>query len=360
VLQALIDSARLTTVVADDGQMMTEMALSIRNNGLQHLEVELPPGAKVWSAFVAGQPVRPTTRGGKLLLPLERSGADEAPVSVELTFVGSQKFPRGKGDVKLVSPKLDVPLKNARWDLYLPPDYAYTKFDGSMTHEAESAPIVQVYSSREYFKQEEAKKLAKKSEVMSFLSNARSRLAEGKLKGASEEFNNAYRLNKDEADGDTLRELEGLKQDLSKSQSSNLIQAQRAYSAENAKRYSGKAAVVDAPAEQAARQAAEQVQYDAEAAEQQWGALQRAQEVTVAKVQPLRANLPTRGQRHSFSQVLQTEVGKEMTIRFAAANTKEVGWFKRVIYFGGAFLMLWIFVSAMARRPSHGAQTVGA
>jgi hypothetical protein len=92
------------------------------------------------------------------------------------------------------------------------------------------------------------------------------------------------------------------------------------------------------------------VQYDAEAAEQQWGALQRAQEVTVAKVQPLRANLPTRGQRHSFSQVLQTEVGKEMTIQFSAANAKAPGWFKRIISFAGAFLLLWIFVSVIAKR----------
>ena len=107
---------------------------------------------------------------------------------------------------------------------------------------------------------------------------------------------------------------------------------------------------IDAPVELATKQLAEQVTYDAEVAEQQWGALQRAQEVTVAKVQPLRANLPTRGQRHSFSQVLQTEVGREMTIRFAAANTKHVGWFKQALYFGGGFLLLWIFVSMVANR----------
>ena len=59
VLQALVDSAQFTSVVADDGQMMTEMSLSIKNNGRQFLEIELPPSAKVWSAFVAGQPVRP-------------------------------------------------------------------------------------------------------------------------------------------------------------------------------------------------------------------------------------------------------------------------------------------------------------
>ena len=70
VLQALVDSAQFTSVVADDGQMMTEMSLSVRNNGRQFLEIELPAGAKVWSAFVAGQPVRPSLRDGKLLLPI--------------------------------------------------------------------------------------------------------------------------------------------------------------------------------------------------------------------------------------------------------------------------------------------------
>jgi hypothetical protein len=56
--------------VADDGQVMTELSLSIRNNGRQHLEIELPDKTTVWSAFVAGEPVRPSVREGKLLLPL--------------------------------------------------------------------------------------------------------------------------------------------------------------------------------------------------------------------------------------------------------------------------------------------------
>ncbi len=283
VLQALVDNARFTTVVADDGQMMTEMALNIRNNGLQHLRIELPAGARVWSAFVGGQPVRPGREGDKLLLPLERSNSDDAPVAVELIYVGSQVFPRTKGDVKLDSPKLDVPLKNARWDLYLPPDYDYTKFAGSMTHEVAAAPVVQVYSSSDYYRQEQEKKVAKKSEVLGFLSSARRSLSEGKLKGANDGFNNAVRLN-DEVDGDAQREVEQLKKDLSKVQSSNLIQAQRAYTEDNIRRYAGKE-VANAPAEQAVKQLAEQVMYDSEVAEQQWGVLQRAQEVTVAKVQ---------------------------------------------------------------------------
>ena len=78
VLQALVDTVRLTSVVSEDGQMMTEMALQVRNNARQYLEITLPPGAEVWCAFVAGQPVRPSRRNGKLLLPMERSSGDVA------------------------------------------------------------------------------------------------------------------------------------------------------------------------------------------------------------------------------------------------------------------------------------------
>src|SRR5439155_3008443 len=95
VLQALVDNVRLTTVVADDGQMMTELALAVRNNGRQFLEVTLPKGAQVWSAFVAGEAVKPSLREGKLLLPLERAG--DAAVPVHLIYVAAEKFPRTQG-----------------------------------------------------------------------------------------------------------------------------------------------------------------------------------------------------------------------------------------------------------------------
>ena len=48
--------------------------------------------------------------------------------------------------------------------------------------------------------------------------------------------------------------------------------------------------------------------------------------MAVAKVAPLHVNLPTRGVRYSFSQVLQTELRKPMTIRLLAENTKVPSW----------------------------------
>ena len=59
--------------------------------------------------------------------------------------------------MSLVSPKFDLPLKNARWDLYLPPDYDYSRFEGSMTRTSDATlPMEQVYSLSEYNVQQRA------------------------------------------------------------------------------------------------------------------------------------------------------------------------------------------------------------
>ena len=68
-----------------------------------------------------------------------------------------------------------------------------------------------------------------------------------------------------------------------------------------------------------------------------------------AKVQPLRVNLPVRGQRLAFTQVLQTEGGKPMTFTLSAANTKAVHWPSRVGGGLAAFLALWGLVAVLTR-----------
>ena len=238
VLQALIDNARLATVVADDGQVMTELSLSIRNNGRQHLEIELPEKTTVWSAFVAGEPVRPSVREGKLLLPLERDTASDAPVAVELTFVGQDKFPKRSGTVSLVSPKFDLPMKNARWDLYLPPDYDYSRFEGSMTRTSDATlPMEQVYSLSEYNVQQRAQEEQSKLEVRYGLESARKDLAGGNLQKAISSYSRAkFKSAKAQAEQAEGRELKELEQDVRRAQSSNLIAAQNNYFLDNAGR----------------------------------------------------------------------------------------------------------------------------
>jgi len=329
VLQALVDDARLTTVVADDGQMMTRLALSVRNNGRQFLEVALPKGAQVWSAFVAGQAVKPSLRDGRLLLPIERAG--DSAIPIELTYVSAEKFPRTKGAVDLASPALDVPVKNAHWQLYLPSDRGYSGFGGTMTHEAEAAPDYHSFTLSEYSQAETKSRRARELEVSSSLDEARRKLSVGRLDDASRVYSQARRSGLNE-EPEQLKELE---KDLRKAQRDNLVNAQREAIVNNADYF------------QSANQPAQQqlgLKYDGKAAELQWDRLQKAQEIATVIARPLRVNLPTRGLRQSFSQVLQTEVGKPMRIHFVAASARATSWPLRAGLFGLTFVGLWALV----------------
>jgi prepilin-type processing-associated H-X9-DG protein len=366
VLQGLIDNARLTTVVAEDGQMMTELSLSIRNNGRQYLEIELPEKTKVWSAFVAGEPVRPSVREGKLLLPLERDTASDAPVSVEVTFIGQDKFPRTHGTLSLVSPRFDLPLKNAHWDLILPVDYDYSRFEGSMNRVAAAAlPLEQVFSLSDYNEQQRAQEEQSKSSWRFGLETARKELAGGNLQKATSTYGRAKSKGaKGETDREEGRQLKQLEEDVRRAQGSNLIAAQNGYVISNARQLDDQQVLqlqagqmdVNAPGQQpqAAPQAFQgrnlYLNYDADVASLQWDKLEKAQQVAVAKVAPLHVNLPTHGVRYSFTQVLQTELRKPMTIRLLAENTKVPSWTTRAAVAALGFLVLWAIVAALNRR----------
>jgi hypothetical protein len=345
VLQAIVENANLTSVVADDGQTMTEMKLSLQSNGRQFLEIALPDGATVWSAFVAGQPVQPGLRDGRVLLPIQQSAASDSSTSIELTYVGTNAFPRGHGQIGFTSPQFDVPLKNARWEVYLPPDYDYKSFEGTMTRETVTAPEVasKSFSSLDYSLMEQNKKSANLTEALSDLSNARRELENGDTRGANADLDSARNtwgardLDKWKADD--------LEKDLRKAQASNLIAAQHDFSVLNG---------IVAGEENAPNPPRETVpQYNDAAAQDQWMKLQQAQELTAAKIQPLHINLPVRGAHYAFTQILQTETGKPMTIELFAANSKSVNWPFRGLVITGAFLFLWTIVTFVSRLTLH-------
>jgi competence protein ComGC len=328
VLQALVQEARLTTVVADDGQMVTELALRLRNNGRQFLEIALPAGAQLWSAFVAGQAVRPGVRNGKLLLPLE--GDAGGLISLELTYVGTGVFPQARGQVQLASPALDVPIQNARWDLYLPADYGYRGFGGTMTHEASAAPVYRSFTLTEYQQVEQDNWKNRDQEASSSIDDALSKIKSGRLDEANKAYLVARRYGLKGGKGEAVQ----LEQELRRTQSGNLLNAQQTLVANNAA-FVNQSAGQPAPVQQA------RANYDSAAAEQQWVKLQQAQEVATATAKPLKVNLPTRGLRHSFSQVLQTEVGKPMLVQFVAVSANAALWPMRLVGAVLAFAALW-------------------
>jgi len=346
VLQGLVDSARFRTVLAGDGQQMTQMELSIRNNGRQNLAVALPNDTRLWSAFVDGQPVRPARRDDRLLLPLERTTTDDAPIAVEVVYVGRVDFPRVAGPVRLDSPWLDLPLKDARWELFVPPDYSYRRFAGTMSYEsAELVAVSQDFTFAEYQRQELSKQASFEARAVDFLQRARTEFATGNLDKATQlkGFKGAQIR-----DQQAAAEFKRLEADVNKAQSTQLIEAQRNYVFLNNARLGLERSGLTA--EQASDASKD---YDTSVAEQQVAQLQKVQALAETQVAPLRVNLPTRGLRFSFVQALQTEPNKPLTIRLHARSERDRGWFRTAVLSLGGFVLVWGFASvALAFRNS--------
>jgi len=111
---------------------MTRMWLEVNNHGKQFLAITLPgEEARILSVFVNGQARRPTKQDKQFLVPLENS-SELGAFPVEVTYTSRIDFPRMSGRVVLPTPRFDVKLNNAHWWLYLPRDYAYSSFEGSM------------------------------------------------------------------------------------------------------------------------------------------------------------------------------------------------------------------------------------
>jgi nucleoid-associated protein YgaU len=71
---AVIDEIEASTVVLEDGAMITKARLHLRNNARQALTVVLPEGARLTQARLDGQPVEPAVgEGGGLRFPLRQS-----------------------------------------------------------------------------------------------------------------------------------------------------------------------------------------------------------------------------------------------------------------------------------------------
>jgi hypothetical protein len=257
--------------------------------------------------------------------------------------------------VSLASPKLGVPLKNARWELWLPPDYEYRDFSGSMVHAAAAAPVSRSYSLGAYNDEEANRGQIRRKEVAVAIDNLKNQLSSGKFNNPNGYLQQALN-NREVADAQQGKDLEGLEQQFKRSQGGRLIEAQRNYSIENNARFG-----VQMPGQMAAprgqagpagqqQQLAVQLDYEEGVAERQWVMLCKSQELTATRTHTLRVNLPKRGLQHGFSQVLQTEVNKPMTVAFLARNTRSTSWTALLGMAGGGFAVIWLLAGAALQR----------
>jgi hypothetical protein len=130
-LAAVAQRAEVTTLVTSEGRSLTEVKLTLKNQSQPFVKVELPAGASILTAEVAGEKVKPVEGPDGNRVPLLRPGfRPNGAYTVSFVFLHSGAPFTKKGAGVLVLPKMDVPVGVVQWEVFLPKQYAVAAFGG--------------------------------------------------------------------------------------------------------------------------------------------------------------------------------------------------------------------------------------
>ncbi|HEX3253271.1 MAG TPA: hypothetical protein VHS05_27770 [Pyrinomonadaceae bacterium] len=145
VLTANIEEAEYNTLIAADGKILVQSRFAVRNNQRNFLKLTLPATAVLWSASVAGRPIRPgRAPDGSYLLPLEktRSGEEAPAFVVEVSYLDRAASWTDKGRARVSLVAVDLPISKSHLVLHHPPLFRVTPAPGlsGSFHVAEYTP----------------------------------------------------------------------------------------------------------------------------------------------------------------------------------------------------------------------------
>lgn len=133
VLMANVAEARYNVLITNEGKQLVQARYAVRNNQRNFLKITLPQGATLWSAELAGKPVRPgQSPDGSVLLPLEKAhaGEDSPEFAVEIVYITRGTAWNDKGQFKLALPALDLPVSRTGLLVFHPPLFKVTPETG--------------------------------------------------------------------------------------------------------------------------------------------------------------------------------------------------------------------------------------
>lgn len=196
LLPARVNRVTLTSVISDEGVMLTQVKMELIPGDKRLLHFTLPAEAKFWFAFVNQKGVWPWSDAAKILIPLEQQSRADQPTSVEL-FYSSRIGQPGTASLNLAlhGPQFDLPLENISWQVYLNEKWEVKDWTGTLqlqedTRVAQSGAVdVQSYLQNEMSLNREKTRAA---EEMLNLGNTL--LEKGDPQQARRAFQSAYGL----------------------------------------------------------------------------------------------------------------------------------------------------------------------
>jgi hypothetical protein len=347
LLPARVTAVTLTSVISDEGVMLTQVRMDLIPGDKRLLQLTLPRGeSRFWFAFVNQNGVWPWLEKDKILIPLEQQSQANKPTSVEIFYSSKIGNPGGrKLNLDLVGPKFDLPLENITWQVYLNEKWRLADWDGTLQLQSDAgiaAPVVVDVQS--YLQTEQYYNQAKTKAAEEQLNLANSLLAKGDPQQARRAFNSAYELSThDDAFNEDARvQLHNLK-------------LQQALVGLNVRQsvVGGEAPQANANlrdtinrkeatyTQQQAKQIIESNTADENAALMKLAErLVQQQDAAVAAPAVIRASIPQQGRLLTFHRAVQVDTWADLEIKLKTKANRAASIALRMIVLGGVFVGL--------------------
>jgi hypothetical protein len=349
LLPARVNNITFTSVISDDGVMLTQVRLEMLPGDKRLLHLTLPKDARFWFAFVNQNGVWPWREQDRILIPLEQQSRGGKAVPVEL-FYSSQIGKAGMRslDLELLAPKFDLPLENITWRVYLSEKWQLRTWSGALQLDEEHiVPRAASLDLQTYLQSEATLQREKTQVAEQMLAQGNAALEQGDPQQARRAFQAAYGLSQgDDAFNEDARvQLNNLK-------------LQQALVGLNV-RQAGVTGDADVLAgkfrDLRGRKDGNYTQQDAKAiidrnTSEENAVLMRLaqrliqqQDAAVSSPAAIRASIPEQGRLLTFKRAVVVDTWADLRIGLEASAVKAASWSVRVLILAGTLLALGAF-----------------
>ena len=367
LLAARVNNVTLTSVISDEGVMLTQVKLELIPGDKRLLNFTLPAEARFWFAFVNQNGVWPWRDQGAILIPLEQQSRGNQVTTVEL-FYSSRigKSGASKLDLALLGPKFDLPLENITWQVYLNEKWRLADWAGTLQLQEDgrvATPVAVDLNS--YLANEVSLNREKTRAAEQQLSLGNSLLERGDPQQARQAFQSAFGLSThDQAFNEDARvQLHNLKLQQALvglnvlNPTAPATGGQPAPAADNLKQLRNRKDV--AYTQQEAKQIIDANNAaDNDAYMRVAERLIQQQDAAVTAPTAIRAAIPQQGRLLTFRRAVQIDTTADLKISIEATARRAAPWGIRLGTLGAVFaglgLLVWL-ASALRSRPASSA-----
>lgn len=357
LLPARVRNVTFTSVISDDGAMLTQARLEMVPGDKRLLSLTLPGDARFWFAFVNDNSVWPWREGNRILIPLDQPSRADAATSVEFFYATpTAKASRSSLSLDLLGPQFELPLENITWHVYLNGRWHVEDTTGSLQlREHTATPQSATIDLRQYIETETSWQKGKIREAEQLLSFGNQLLEKGDPQQARRAFQAAYGLSQNDMafNEDARVQLHNLK---TQQALIGLNTRQAAVAGETdalASRLLGAKNVENRYTQQEAKQMLER--YTAEDNAGQMKLAERIvqqQDAALANPAAIRASIPQQGQLLTFTRSLQVDTWSDLKIGITASAARTTSLWLRIGILAAVLIVLGVLSSIAVRKTA--------